>query len=119
MFWLRLYPILLASPPSEEQRDERVLWSTSYLRSSAASPLGSRTREKPAELEEAGVLDHFSAKKAGWLFVRPFADLSKSGQEELLALCQASAQAAAMYQLAQEFFRRGRMPVRERNSTLG
>jgi len=59
----------------------------------------------PAELEEAGVLDHFSAKKAVWLFVRPFDDLSKPEQEELLALCQASAQAAAMYQLVQDFFR--------------
>lgn len=61
--------------------------------------------KKPAELEEAGVLDYFSAKKAVWLFVRSFDDLSKSEQEELLALCQASAQAAAMYQLVQEFFR--------------
>jgi len=61
--------------------------------------------KKPAELAEAGVLDHFSAKKAIWLFVRLFDDLSKSEQEELLALCQASAQAAAMYQLVQEFFR--------------
>ena len=61
--------------------------------------------KKPAELEEAGVLDHFSAKKAVWLFVRPFDDLSKPEQEELLALCQASAQAVAMYQLVQDFFR--------------
>lgn len=60
--------------------------------------------KKPAELEEAGVLDHFSAKKAAWLFVRPFDDLLKSEQEELLALCQASSQAAAMYQLVQDFF---------------
>ena len=61
--------------------------------------------KKPAELAEAGVLDHFSAKKAVWFFVRSFDDLSKSEQEELLALCQASAQAAAMYQLVQDFFR--------------
>jgi transposase len=61
--------------------------------------------KKPAELEEAGVLDHFSAKKAVWLFVRPFDDLSKPEQEELLALCQGSAHAAAMYQLVQDFFR--------------
>jgi transposase len=59
----------------------------------------------PAELAEAGVLDHFSAKKAVWLFVRPFDDLSKSEQAELLALCQASAQAATMYPLVQDFFR--------------
>ncbi len=61
--------------------------------------------KKPAELEEAGVLDHFSAKKAVWLFVRPFDDLLKQEQEELLALCQASAQAETIYQLVQEFFR--------------
>jgi AcrR family transcriptional regulator len=30
--------------------------------------------KKPAELPEAGVLDHFSAKKAVWLFVRAKAD---------------------------------------------
>jgi transposase len=52
-------------------------------------------------LEEAGVLDHFSAKKAVWLFVRPFSDLSKKEQEEL----QASATAETTYQLVQEFFR--------------
>jgi transposase len=61
--------------------------------------------KKPAELPEAGVLDHFSAKKAVWLFVRPFDDLSKKEQEELLALCQTSATAETMYQLVQEFFR--------------
>jgi transposase len=61
--------------------------------------------KKPAELEEAGVLDHFSAKKAVWLMVRPFDDLSKSEQEELLALCQTSALAEKLYLLVQEFFR--------------
>jgi transposase len=61
--------------------------------------------KKPAELEEAGVLDHFSTKKAVWLFVRPFDDLLKQEQEEPLALCQASAQAETIYQLVQEFFR--------------
>jgi transposase len=44
--------------------------------------------KKPDELEEAGVLDHFSAKKAVWLFVRPFSDLSKKEQEELQAMRQ-------------------------------
>ena len=61
--------------------------------------------KKPAELEEAGVLDHFSAKKAVWLFVRPFDELKEQEQEELLAMCQASAQAVTIYQLVQEFFR--------------
>src|SRR5712692_5056096 len=60
--------------------------------------------KKPADLPEAGVLDHFSAKKAVWLFVRPFEDLSEKEQEELLAMRQASAMAETMYQLVQEFF---------------
>jgi transposase len=59
----------------------------------------------PSELEETGVLDHFSAKKAVWLFVRSFNDLSKKEQEELLAMRLASAQAETIYQLVQEFFR--------------
>jgi transposase len=61
--------------------------------------------KKPAELPEAGVLDHFSAKKAVWLFVRPFEKLKKKEQEELLAMCQVSAAAETMYHLVQEFFR--------------
>jgi len=60
--------------------------------------------KKPAELPEAGVLDHFSAKKAVWLFVRPFEKLKAQEQEELLAMCQASAMAETIYQLIQEFF---------------
>ncbi|WP_220198372.1 ISL3 family transposase [Ktedonospora formicarum] len=59
----------------------------------------------PAELSEAGVLDHFSANKAVWLFVRPFEKLKKQEQEELLAMRQASATIEAIYQLVQEFFR--------------
>jgi transposase len=58
----------------------------------------------PVELEEAGVLDHFSAKKVVWFFVRPFDDLKQKEREELLALCQASATAETIYQLVQEFF---------------
>ena len=61
--------------------------------------------KKPAELEEAGVLDHFSAKKAVWLFVFPFEDLSEKEQEELLVLRQASEMAETIYRLVQEFFR--------------
>jgi len=61
--------------------------------------------KKPAELAEAGVLDHFSAKKAVWLFVRPFEDLSEKEQEELRALRQASEMAETIYHLVQEFFR--------------
>jgi transposase len=61
--------------------------------------------KKPTELAEAGVLDHFSAKKAVWLFVRPLKDLSEKEQEELQVLRQASETAEMMYQLVQEFFR--------------
>jgi transposase len=61
--------------------------------------------KKPAELPEAGVLDHFSAKKAVWLFVRPFDKLKEKEQEELLAMRQASPMAETIYQLVQEFFR--------------
>lgn len=60
--------------------------------------------KKPADLPEAGVLDHFSAKKAVWLFVRPWKDLSEQEQEELLAMRQTSATAETIYQLVQEFF---------------
>jgi transposase len=59
----------------------------------------------PGELPEVGVLDHFSAKKAVWLFVRPFDDLLKKEQEELQTMRQASATAETTYQLVQEFFR--------------
>jgi hypothetical protein len=75
-------------------------------------------RKKPAESEEAGVLDHFSAKKAVWLFFRPFSDLSKKEQEELQTMRQASATAETIYQLVQEFFRWCAL-VREHNSTPG
>ncbi len=61
--------------------------------------------KKPAELAESGVLDHFSAKKAVWLSVRPFDDLEEKEREELLALRQASATAETIYQLVQDFFR--------------
>jgi transposase len=47
----------------------------------------------------------FSAKKVVWLFVRPFDDLSKKEQEELLAMCQTSTTVEIIYQLVQEFFR--------------
>jgi transposase len=61
--------------------------------------------KKPVELAEAGVFDHFSAKKAVWLFVRSFEALSEKEQEELLALLQASVTAETIYHLVQEFFR--------------
>jgi transposase len=60
--------------------------------------------KKSTELAAAGVLDHFSAKKAVWLFVRPFEGLSGKEQEELLALRQVSVRAETIYHLVQEFF---------------
>jgi transposase len=59
--------------------------------------------ERQRELPEASWLDHFSAKKAVWLFIRPFEDLKEQEQEELLTLRQASAGAEVIYQLVQEF----------------
>src|SRR5204863_7769747 len=61
--------------------------------------------KRPAELAEADGLDHFSAKKAVWLFVRPFEDLSEKEQEELRAPHQASPTTETIYHLVQEFFR--------------
>ncbi len=74
--------------------------------------------KKPAELEDAGVLDHFTAKKAVWLFVPPFEKLSEKEQEELLTLRQASETVETMYQLVQEFFAWCAL-VKEHNSIHG
>lgn len=60
---------------------------------------------KPADLPAGGVLDHFSAKKVVWLFVRPALDLLEQEQAELEVLRQASATAETLYPLVQEFFR--------------
>jgi transposase len=54
-------------------------------------------------LPEACLLDHFSAKKAVWLFIRSAEDLKEQEQKALLALRQASAEAETIYQLVQEF----------------
>lgn len=54
-------------------------------------------------LPEASLLDHFSAKKAVWLFIRSFEDLKEQEQKELFALRQASTVAETIYQLVQEF----------------
>lgn len=61
--------------------------------------------KKKADLPEASLLDHFSAKKAVWLFIRAFNDLKEKEREELKAIRQASAVADTMYQLVQEFLR--------------
>jgi transposase len=61
--------------------------------------------KKQAEVPEACLLDHFSAKKAVWLFMRPFEKLKENEREELLTLLQTSSMAQTMYQLVREFLR--------------
>jgi transposase len=75
--------------------------SATALRKHLKAPAG----KKKADLLEASLLDHFSAKKAVWLFIRSFSDLKEKEREELLAIRQASAVADTMYQLVQEFLR--------------
>jgi transposase len=67
--------------------------------------LQARSGKKNVELPEASLLDHFSAKKAVWLFIRSFDDLKEKEREELLAIRQASVMAETIYQLVQEFLR--------------
>jgi transposase len=59
--------------------------------------------KEQAELPEASCLDHFSAKKAMWLFIRHFKDLDEKEREELVTIRQASQTAETIYQLVQEF----------------
>jgi transposase len=59
--------------------------------------------KEQAEFPEASCLDHFSAKKAMWLFIRRFKDLKEEEREELASIRQASETAETIYQLVQEF----------------
>src|SRR5947207_4313164 len=59
--------------------------------------------KEPADFPEASCLDHFSAKKAMWLFIRRFKDLEEEEREELATIRQASQTAETIYQLVQEF----------------
>ena len=61
-----------------------------------------RGKEK-GEFPEASCLDHFSAKKAMWLFIRHFKDLDEKEREELATIRQASETAESLYQLVQQF----------------
>jgi len=61
-----------------------------------------RGKEK-AEFPQASCLDHFSAKKAMWLFIRRFQDLEEKEREELATIRQASGTAETVYQLVQQF----------------
>ncbi len=46
--------------------------------------------KKPGDLPEASCFDHFSAKKAMWLFIRHFKDLDEKEREELATIRQES-----------------------------
>jgi len=59
--------------------------------------------KEPADFPEASCLDHFSAKKVMWLFIRRFKDLEEEEREELATIRQASKTAETIYQLVQEF----------------
>jgi transposase len=61
--------------------------------------------KKKADVPEASELEHFAAKTAVWLFIRPFEKLKEKEREELLTIRQASDMAETMYQLVQEFLR--------------
>ena len=59
--------------------------------------------KKPGDLPETSCFDHFSAKKAMWLFIRHFKDLDEKEREELATIRQASETAETLYLLVQEF----------------
>jgi transposase len=70
------------------------------LRENASSIEGKAQRSQ--SVPESRV-QHFSAQKAVWLFVRDPCDLDEKEQEELTAIRQASPTAKTLYGLAQEF----------------
>jgi transposase len=59
--------------------------------------------KEQTDFSEASCLDHFSAKKAMWLFIRRFKDLDEKEREELATIRQASETAETLYQLVQQF----------------
>ena len=65
--------------------------------------LGARLGKKKGSLLPASSLDHFEAKTAVWLFIRPLDDLDAKEREELETLRQASETVEIIYQLVQEF----------------
>src|SRR5712692_1066177 len=60
--------------------------------------------KEQADFPEASCLDHFSAKKAMWLFIRRITDLDGREREELISIRQASETAETLYLLVQQFF---------------
>ena len=73
--------------------------------------------KEQTEFPEASCLDHFSAKKATWLFIRRFKDLKEEEREELATIRQASETAETIYQLVQEFLQMVRKLEGERLET--
>ena len=59
--------------------------------------------KKKADLPSASTADHFEAKTAVWLFIRPITDLDEKERAELEALRQASETVEIIHQLVQEF----------------
>ncbi len=59
--------------------------------------------KEQADFPDASCLDHFSAKKAMWLFIRRFKDLEEEERGELATIRQASETAETLYQLVQQF----------------
>jgi transposase len=59
--------------------------------------------KEQGDFPQASCLDHFSAKKAMWLFIRRFKDLDEKEREELATIRQASETAEILYFLVQEF----------------
>jgi transposase len=60
-------------------------------------------RKKKADQTSGSTADHFEAKTAVWLFIRPLDDLDEKERAELQTLRQASETAETIYQLVQEF----------------
>jgi transposase len=65
--------------------------------------LGSRPGKKKADLTPASWVDHFEAKTAVWLFIRPLNKLEEKERAQLETLRQASETVETIYQLVQEF----------------
>jgi transposase len=63
-------------------------------------PLRGRVK---ADFPAASTLDHFSAKKVSWLFIRHFDDLNAKEREELATIRQGSETAETIYHLGQAF----------------
>jgi len=72
--------------------------------------LGARQGKKKGSLSPASSLDHFEAKTAVWLFIRPITDLDEKERAELETLRQANETVGTIYQLVREFLQM----VRER-----